>query len=240
MQMGDARAYDFPSIFTVANDHDALVEGEPRTVIGGSFEVTEAPLSILDAINENAAQRVAFQGGSLTLRGPTPPAAVVAIPDNDSPSDQPRILSDQPRSLSWAKNGRNQEILVGQFLDAEADFAPSQTDEVSATGVTPATRWGKRATQSIDFSFVTWKWRVEDTLQFYANDAQRDLSGVVSVPFPYGYLRVGDVVTWDNERHGFDAKEFEVASVSQSLSDGNVSLTLREIDPADRDPVPVE
>jgi len=232
MQMGEAGAYDYPSWFAAANEADELVERDtllfPRSVIGGEIAIDETPLSVLDDIDANGLLRAGVHGGAAVVTGPTPPAPTLALTDDD-------VLVDQPRSHSlFTSFASRPTMMVGRFRSADDAYAGRVTGEITKADGEAETRFGRRATRIIDFHWLNDEWRVEDALAFYMQDQDRMRTHELALPFPAGTLTLGDVVSWSSVEHDYDDIDFEVAGITPVPDDGSVRISLREVDPADR------
>lgn len=142
-------------------------------------------------------------------------------------------------------------------VDAEQVFDPFKplaeaVNAVTATYPDPAQAWqvqdapillnpdfeaeddNRRLPTTVELDAVPYPEQVQRLMQSALSEARRARMFSATLPPGFGNLEPGDFVTWSSEREGFADKLFRV-DVGADQSNGDINISLTEVDPADYD-----
>ncbi|WP_273688472.1 phage tail protein [Ketogulonicigenium vulgare] len=208
----------------------ALAEGgtEPAYRAGLQITVSDEPLGVMEEIGKGANMRYAEVGGMLKPVVGLPAAPVFAITDADI------VISEGQSLTPFAPASQTFNAISATFPDPEAKWASRDAPEyISEAGV--AADGGRHLPTSLSYPAVPYPHQVQRLMRAQLEDYRRDV--IVEFCLPpdaYALEPLVDTISWTSARNGYDAKQFVVEQITK-LPGMNVTVRLREVDPADYD-----
>ncbi|ADO43109.1 phage tail protein [Ketogulonicigenium vulgare] len=208
----------------------ALAEGgtEPAYRAGLQITVSDEPLGVMEEIGKGANMRYAEVGGMLKPVVGLPAAPVFAITDADI------VISEGQSLTPFAPASQTFNAITATFPDPTAKWASRDAPEyISEAGV--AADGGRHLPTSLSYPAVPYPHQVQRLMRAQLEDYRRDTIVEFSLhPGAYALEPLVDTISWTSARNGYDAKQFVVEQVTK-LPGMNVTVRLREVDPADYD-----
>ncbi|WP_273687377.1 phage tail protein [Ketogulonicigenium vulgare] len=208
----------------------SLAEGgtEPAYRAGLQITVSDEPLGVMEEIGKGANMRYAEVGGMLKAVVGLPAAPVFAITDADI------VISEGQSLTPFAPASQTFNTITATFPDPTAKWASRDAPEyISEAGV--AADGGRHLPTSLSYPAVPYLHQVQRLMRAQLEDYRRDV--IVEFCLPpdaYALEPLVDTISWTSARNGYDAKQFVVEQVTK-LPGMNVTVRLREVDPADYD-----
>jgi hypothetical protein len=220
------------SWFAAMNACDAAVavEGggtEPAYRFGAEIDLSSEPREVLDELMKCCAGDIAEVAGQFLVRVGQPAPPVRAFTDRDVVVTEPSELDPFP-GVEETFNG-----VTATYPDPAAGWemveAPPRFDEEAR-----ARDGGRRQAASLQYPYVGHARQVQRLMLALLRDQRRFRTHVLTLPPECADVAPLDTVSWTSARNGYTAKWFEVRKRALQPN-GNVTLVLREVDPADYD-----
>lgn len=202
--------------------------------LGGGFEnqyrasfevfVDDEPATVLEEILAASSGTLAENGGVWKVRFGPPGLPVHFMTDDDV------IITESEEHTPFS--GESFNGVQASYPDPASLWEPRDAPpRVNAAML--AEDGGSPRNASLDLNACPYPLQVQRIMRAYVEEERRFRRHVLSLPAEAVPLEGLDVVSWTSERHGYDAKLFEVASHVDPLVTGTPRLTLRERDPSD-------
>lgn len=200
---------------------------EPAYRCGGEILVDRPAADVLEDIGSAANMRFAEVGGQIKPCVDLPGAAAFAISDND-----PLITEGQSFTPFFAV-ANTYNALSATYPEPEQRWttkdAPERIDEAAQ-----ALDGGRYLPASVAYPACPYPAQVQRLMVSQLRDYRRMRQHTLSLAPDAYALEPLDVISWTSVRHGYVDKKFVVEEVSK-LAGFNVTVALREVDPADYD-----
>jgi hypothetical protein len=222
------------SWFAAMNECDLSVgstEGfEPQFRCGGEIAVNTQPADLIDEIEKSCNGRLAEIGGVYKTTVGAAGSAVLTFSDADLLSTEQQTF-DQFPGLASLING-----IAPSFPDPnqgwEMSDAPARLDSSLE-----AADGGRQLTSNIQYNLVPFAEQVQRLAQAALNEARRFRKHTVPLPPSAWAIEPLDVVAWNSNRNGYEAKTFRV-DLATDQANLDMVLVITEVDPADYDWTP--
>lgn len=210
----------------VLNACDVVVDGDPAWRAGLEIGVDTDPADALDEILKTCTGAVAETGGvwkpSLGAGG----APVWHFSDADVLISSPASATPFP-GLNQTYNGVHASYPEPAQLWQTKDAPP----RYNATW--EASDGNRRLIAELALPACPYGGQVQRVMRAYIEEERRFRSHVVPLPPEAALLEPLDNVSWTSAEHGYDAKLFRVTEAAEDLLTGEVTIAIRERDPAD-------
>lgn len=213
---------------------DALVSngsgGQMRQYRGGLEVFTEdEPFAVIENLLTACAGSLTEHGGVWKLRCGAPGMPVLFITDDD-------ILISEPQDYEpFPAPDQIYNAIAGSYPDPDSLWESRDADPIHNPDW-EAEDGGRRLTADVAFGAVWDSVQAQHLMHAMIADHRRMRVHVISLPHLGGQIEPGDVIAWTSEANSYGSKQFEVKSVTRDPRDGQVKLSLREIDPDDYNP----
>lgn len=200
---------------------------EPAYRCGGEIAVDRPAADVLEDIGSVANMRFAEVGGHLKPCVDLPAAAAFAISDADL------IITEGQSFTPFFAVANTFNALSATYPEPEQRWAtkdaPERVDEPAM-----ALDGGRYLPASISYPACPYPAQVQRLMVSQLRNYRRMRQHTLSLPPDAYALEPLDVISWTSARHGYLDKKFVIEEVTK-LAGFNVTLALREVDPADYD-----
>lgn len=200
---------------------------EPAYRCGLEISVDRPAADVLEDIGSAANMRFAEVGGQIKPCVDLPGAAAFAISDSDV------IITEGQSFTPFFAVANTYNALSATYPEPEQRWAtkdaPERIDEAAM-----ALDGGRYLPASVAYPACPYPAQVQRLMVSQLRDYRRMRQHTLSLPPDAYALEPLDVISWTSARHGYDNKTFVIEEVSK-LAGFNVTVALREVDPADYD-----
>ena len=226
---------DLPaSVWTAAmNICDQNVDGQPRYAAGYEVRIGtpdiggDEPAEVIEELLTACAGEIADIGGEMLIRAGGPGLPEMFITDADVMIDRPQELDPFP-GLFDTHTG-----VHATYPNPEDSYRPKEAPPRYDTGA--EARSGQRLIANLQLTAVTDGLQVQRLMRSFLEDAPRHRRHVTCLPPDAMRLSPLSVLDWSSERNGYAGKDFEVGQIGIDPGSLAVTVSTREIDPADYD-----
>lgn len=214
-----------------ADRADEDVDGQRRYRAGAEVRMATAeqggdtPFDILDNLLLAASAEVSDIGGTWIVHSAEADLPIATITDDDILVDHTDEFDPFPALTERYTAVRS--TFVSAEVGWEGKEAPPRYDTAAAA------REGRVILADLDLPAVFVDRQAQQLMAAWLAEAQRWRRHVVTLPPALDRLLPFDSITWTSTRNGYDAKVFRIVSRSVDPLTLNVTLGLREADPAD-------
>ncbi|WP_158637463.1 fibronectin type III domain-containing protein [Paracoccus sulfuroxidans] len=223
-----AEAVSLPVWRAAANVCDELTNGNKRYRAGIEFSFEDEPLEVIDEILKSCGGQIAECGGVYNISVGAPLVTSASITDDDVliSDDREFIVSE---GLAKIFNGVTASYPDPDRLWEEREAVPYKKAEWIAQDD------GRELLADLKLSAVPYPEQVRRLIREYAADNRRQRRHIITVgPWALSLMPL-QTIGWTSVENGYISKLFEITSMIISPDSLNVTLALRERDPADYD-----
>jgi Putative phage tail protein len=223
--------------FAAANECDAAVAlagggSEPQFAAGGEIRFDQQPADALDELLKGCNGRLAEIGGVYKLRAGAAGAAVFSFTDADILSSEAQSFEPFP-SLAQTVNHVTAKYVSPAEGWTVKDAPPLEDADLEAAD------GGRRQSVDVAYGFVTSGTAVQRLMKAERDTQRAFRKHALPMPPEAFVLEPLDVVSWTSTRNGYVNKTFEIVT-GDDLSNLNMGLALKELDPNAYDWVPAD
>lgn len=202
-----------------------LAEGgtEPQFRAGGVIRFDMEPADVLEALCKADNGRVAENGGVYKTRSGPAGAAVFAFTDRDILTDKARTFDPFP-----GQEGQTNHV-TARYLNPAEGWALKDAPALADAALEALD--GRRIATSAEYGFVTSGTQVQRLMRAERDSVRAWRRHALPMPPDAQLLEPLDVVTWSSVPNGYADKALEVITL-EDLSNANVGMALKELDPA--------
>jgi hypothetical protein len=230
---GDALAEDLPldNWFAAMNECDVQMSGLAQSVraqyeAGLEIDFEEEPADVIDQLLKACSGEIVEIGGTFKVRVGPPALPVYFFTDDD-------VVVDEPGDLEPFKGlEATYNAIHATHPSPEAFWEATEAPSIY-NAAWEAEDGGRQLPTSVDMPAVSNDAQVQQLMRAWINDARRMRIHGLTLPPAASLLEPLDVVAWTSAANGYEAKAFEIGSMSENLVLCLPAVSLREREAGD-------
>ncbi|MFB2531039.1 phage tail protein [Paracoccus sp. p3-h83] len=208
------------------NTCDETVDGAARYRAGWEVAVDDHPADVLDELAKVACASFAEVGGVWKPRVGSPAAPVYFLTDDD-------ILLDHDDTFTPFPEIDDTYNAVHASYPNPAELWQTKDAPPRYNATWEAADNSRRRVADLSMAACPYGDQVQRVMRAYIESEPRFRRHIITLPPDASALEALDCITWSSVDNGYDAKQFEIADVSEDPVTLAVTVSLREVDPTD-------
>ena len=209
---------DYDTVIAAANISDEMVAEEKRYTINGTYEMSSAPLQILEAMRNAGAGAVFWTGGEWHVHAGAPVMASRSLNEDDLRG-----------AISFQPNASRRQLfnqVRGTFIDPEQSYQATDFPVIGNSQYV-ADDGGEKIYFDLDLPFTNSAARAQRLAKIELEYQRQALSARFPATLHLLGIRAWDVVTISIAHLGWDNKKFQVLAW-RITEDAGIDLDLKE------------
>lgn len=230
---GECEEADLPlanwfAAMNVCDESVPLDAGGTQTRYKAGFEVSvdTPPADVIDELLKACSGQISEFGGVYKMTAGGPAAAVYFFTDDDV------IVSDEQAFVPFPSIDETYNAVHASYPARASKWAAKDAPPRYSTTYETEDQ-NRRLVAELTLPAVYEPLQVQRIMQAYIEEERRFRRHIIALPPDAATLEPLDVVSWTSTANGYSAKDFEIASLSDSLMTLTQSIAIRERDASD-------